>query len=69
MPFRSVAARKVVLWTVGVMLVAAAVRAQSPKTVAKPAAPPGVRLRDESAGVDAIARALFLHSIKPTLWR
>ena len=35
------------------------IRAQSPKTAAKPAALPKVRLPDESAGIDGIARTLI----------
>ncbi len=71
MSFRSVAAKNVVLRIVGVMTVAGAaivtvsvtnesfIRAQPPKTAAKPAAPPKVRLPDESEGMDGIARTLI----------
>jgi hypothetical protein len=71
MSFRSVAAKNVVLRIVGVMTVAGAaivtvsvtneslVRAQPPKTAAKPAAPLKVRLPDESEGMDGIARTLI----------
>jgi hypothetical protein len=67
MSFRSIAAKNVVVRIVGVMVVAGAaiftvsvtnesfIRAQSPK----PAAPPKVRLPDESAGIDGIARTLI----------
>ena len=67
MSFRSVAAKNVVLRIVGVMTVAGAaivtvsvtdesfIRAQSPK----PAAPPKVRLPDESEGIDGIAQTLI----------
>src|SRR5216684_5686263 len=66
MSFRSVAAKNVVLGTVGAMTVAVAalvtfgltngsfIRAQSPRS----GAPPKVRLPDESAGIDGIARTL-----------
>src|SRR5215470_927323 len=66
MSFRSVAAKNVVLRMVGVMTVAGAalitvsvanesfIRAQSRQI----AAPPKVRLPDESAGIDGIARTL-----------
>jgi len=66
MSFRSVAAKNVVLRRFGVMTVAVAalftfsltngpfVRAQSPQK----APPPQVRLPDESAGIDGIARTL-----------
>jgi hypothetical protein len=68
MSFRSVAAQDVILRMIGVMTVAGAalvavgvtnqsfIHAQSPKTAAKPAAPPKVRLPDESDGIDGIAR-------------
>src|SRR5216683_2348657 len=71
MSFRPVAAKNVVLRIVGVMTVAGAaivtvsvtnesfIRAQPPKTAAKPAAPPKVRLSDESEGMDGIARTLI----------
>src|SRR5216684_8263001 len=71
MSFRSVAAKNVVLRIVGVMTVAGAaivtvsvtnesfIRAQPPKTAAKTAAPPKVRLPDESEGMDGIARTLI----------
>jgi Haem-binding uptake, Tiki superfamily, ChaN len=67
MSFRSVAAKNVVLRMVGVMTVAGAalltvsvanesfIRAQSPQI----AAPPKVRLPDESTGIDEIARTLI----------
>jgi hypothetical protein len=67
MPFRSVATKNVVLRMVGVMTAAGAalvtvsvtnesfVRAQSPQT----AAPPKVRLPDESTGFGRIARTLI----------
>src|SRR3989449_36203 len=67
MSFRSVAAKNVVLRMAGVMTVAGAalvlvsltnesfIRAQSPRS----AAPLNVRLPDETAGVDAIARTLI----------
>src|SRR5215471_16952290 len=66
MSFRSVAAKNVVLRMVGVMTIAGAalltfsvanesfIRAQSPQI----AAPPKVRLPDESTGIDGIARTL-----------
>jgi hypothetical protein len=71
MSFRSVAAKNVVLRIVGVMTVAGAaifavsvtnefsLGAQSPKTAANPVAPPKVRLPDETAGIDGIARTLI----------
>jgi hypothetical protein len=71
MSFRSVAAKNVVLRIVRVMAVAGAalftvsvtnesfIRAQSPKTAAKLAAPPKVRLPDESAGLDGIVPTLI----------
>src|SRR6266851_4876387 len=71
MSFRPVAAKNVVLRIVGVMTVAGAaivtvsvtnesfIRAQPPRTAAKPAAPPKVRLPDESEGMDGIARTLI----------
>src|SRR3989442_8606881 len=69
MSFRSVAAKNVVLRTVGVMTVAGAalvtvsltneIRAQSPQAAAKPAAQPKVSLPDESTGIDGIARTLI----------
>src|SRR5215813_15066046 len=67
MPFRSVAAKNVVLRMVVVMTIAGAalltvsvanasfIRAQSPQI----AAPPKVRLPDESAGIDGIVRTLI----------
>jgi len=67
MSFRSVVAKNVVLRMVGVMTVAGAalvlvsltnesfIRAQSPRS----AAPPNLRLPDETTGVDAIARILI----------
>jgi len=67
MPFRSVAAKNVVLRMVVVMTIAGAalltvsvanesfIRAQSPQI----AAPPKVRLPDESTGIDGIARTLI----------
>ncbi len=67
MSFRSIAAKSVVLRIVGVMAVAGPalftvsatsesfIRAQSPKT----AAPPSLRLPDESAGLDGIVRTLI----------
>src|SRR5712692_1349430 len=67
MSFRSVVAKNVVLRMVGVMTVAGAalvtvsltneslIRAQAPRS----AAPPKVRLPDESTGVDGIARTLI----------
>lgn len=65
MSFRSAAAKNVVLRMAGVMTVAALVtvsltnesslRAQSPRS----AVPPSLRLPDETAGVDAIARTLI----------
>jgi heme-binding uptake protein ChaN (Tiki superfamily) len=69
MSFRSVAAKNLILRMVGVMTVAGAalvvgvtneslVHAQSPSAAAKPGTPPKVRLPDESAGIDAIARTL-----------
>ena len=71
MSFRPVAAKNVVLRIVGVMTVAGTaivtvsvtnesfIRAQSPKTAAKPAVPPKVRLPYESAGIDGIVRTLI----------
>ena len=71
MSLRSVAARTVILRMVGVITVAGAalvtvgvinesfVHAQSPKAAATPAAPPQVRLPDESSGIDRIARTLI----------
>jgi hypothetical protein len=70
MSFRSFAAKNVSLRMVGMMTVAGAilvvgmtnqsfVHAQSPKTAAQPAASPTVRLPDESAGIDGIARTLI----------
>ena len=67
----SEAARNVILRMMGVMAVAGAVmvavgvikassvRAQSPGTVATPAAPSRVRLPDEASGIDGIAQALI----------
>ena len=67
MSFRLVAAKNVVLRMVGVVTVAGAamvtvsltnesfIRAQSPRS----AAPPNLRLPDESTGVDGIARTLI----------
>ena len=67
MPFISVAAKNVIVRMIGVMTVAGAalvtvgvssepfVHAQSPK----PAAPPKVRLPDESAGIGGIAQTLI----------
>src|SRR5438093_7461227 len=63
MSFRSVAAKNVVLRMAGVMTAAivtlgvtneSLIRAQSPQS-----APPKVRLPDESAGIDGIARTLI----------
>ena len=67
MPFISVAGKNVIVRMIGVMTVAGAalvtvgvtseslIHAQSPK----PAAPPTVRLPDESAGIDGIAQTLI----------
>jgi hypothetical protein len=69
--FRSVAAKNVVVRMAGVIMLAGSalvlvsltnesfIRAQSPKTAAKPAASPNWRLPDESAGIDGIARTLI----------
>jgi hypothetical protein len=71
MLFRSVAAKNVAVRIAGAMILAGAalitvsltselfVAAQSPKTGAKPAAPPNWRLPDESEGMDGIARTLI----------
>jgi hypothetical protein len=70
MSVRSIAAKNVILRMTGVMTVAGAIlvggvtnesfaHAQSPKTAAQPTAPPRVRLPDESAGIDGIARTLI----------
>jgi hypothetical protein len=67
MSFRSITARNLVLRMAGLMTVAGAalvfvsltneslIRAQSPRS----AAPPNLRLPDETAGVDAIVRTLI----------
>ena len=69
--FALLRAKNVVLRIVGVMTAAGSaivtvsvtnesfICAQSPKTAAEPAAPPEVRLPDESAGIDGVARTLI----------
>ena len=64
MPLESVVPKSAVAMMTVAALVAVSlsesfVRAQSPQTAAKPAAAPGVRLPNESAGIDGIAQTLI----------